>query len=181
MCPLHEESSQVRVAAFANPRQNINPDLFWAIRAGGGNFGVVTQFEYRLHPVSDVLAGALVYPAGQISELLQTYMKFTKTAPDELSVGGLILPSEQGPRFQMLVGYCGKPAVGNELLRPLRTQLKPQVDTVKVMSHLEAQRNWFPSPPNRYFVANVFVPELSETAIAAITAATHDARGGSWC
>jgi len=64
MCPLHEESSQVRVAAFANPRQNINPDLFWAIRAGGGNFGVVTQFEYRLHPVSDVLAGALVYPAG---------------------------------------------------------------------------------------------------------------------
>jgi hypothetical protein len=158
--------------------QESNPDLFWAIRGGGGNFGVVTAFEYRLHPVSEVLAGALIYPSGRISELLQAYVKFTGAAPDELSAAGLVLPSEQGPRFQMLVGYCGQPNIGNDLLRPLRAQLKPQVDAVRAMSYIEAQRNWFPAAaakPTGYFVANVFLPELSEAAIAAITSATKDA------
>ncbi len=160
--------------------QNSNPDLFWAIRGGGGNFGVVTAFEYRLHPVSDVLAGALIYPAGRIPELLQAYVKFTGAAPDEMSVAGLVLPSENGPRFQMLVGYYGQPSMGNDLLRPLRAQLKPQVDGVIATSHLEAQRKWFPaaaSKPLGYFVANLFLPELNEASIAAITTATQDAPG----
>jgi len=111
--------------------------------------------------------------------LLQAYVKFTETAPDEMSATGLVLPSEQGPRFQMLVGYCGQPSMGNDLLRPLRAQLKPQVDGVIATSHLEAQRKWFPAAaarPSGYFVANVFLPELSEASIAAITAATQDAR-----
>ena len=156
--------------------QNSNADLFWAIRGGGGNFGVVTSFEYQLHPVSDVLAGTLIYPAGRIPELLQAYVKFTASAPDELSVAGLVLPSEQGPGFQMLVGYCGQPSIGNDLLKPLRAQFKAQVDTVKTTSYLEAQRSWFPAAakPSVYFVANVFLPELSEVAIAAITIATQD-------
>jgi FAD/FMN-containing dehydrogenase len=158
--------------------QNSNPDLFWAIRGGGGNFGVVTAFEYRLHPVSEVLAGALIYPAGRLPEMLQAYVKFTAGAPDEMSAAGLVLPSEQGPRFQMLVGYCGQPSIGNDLLRPLRAQLKPQVDGVMATSHLEAQRKWFPAAaakPSGYFVANLFLPELSEATIAAITAAAQDA------
>ncbi len=158
--------------------QNSNPDLFWAIRGGGGNFGVVTAFEYRLHPVSEVLAGALIYPPRRIAELLQAYVKFTQTAPDEMSAAGLVLPSEQGPRFQMLVGYCGQPSMGNDLLRPLREQLKPQVDGVIATSHLEAQRRWFPAAaakPPGYFYANLFLPELSEAAIAVIATATQDA------
>jgi FAD/FMN-containing dehydrogenase len=157
--------------------QESNPDLFWAIRGGGGNFGVVTAFEYRLHVVSELLAGALICPAGRISELLQGYARFTGTAPDELSATGLVLPSEQGPRFQMLVGYCGKPSTGNDLLRPLRARVKPQVDTVKTMSYLEAQRSWFPADsgkPSGYFVADLFLPELRDDAIAAITAAIQD-------
>lgn len=155
-----------------------NPDLFWAIRGGGGNFGVVTGFEYQLHPVSEVLAGALIYPAGRLPETLQTYVKFTAGAPDEMSAAGLVLPSDQGPRFQMLVGYCGQPSMGNDLLRPLRAQLKPQVDGVMATSYLEAQRKWFPeaaAKPSGYFVANLFLPELSEASIAAITMATQDA------
>src|SRR5215469_2015863 len=158
--------------------QDSNPDLFWAIRGGGGNFGVVTAFDYRLHPVNEVLAGALIYPSGRIPELLQNYVKFTGAAPDEVSIAGIILPSEQGPRLQMLVGYCGRPGMGNDLLRPLRTQLKPQVDTVKRTSYFEAQRNWFPAAgekPSGYFVANVFLPQLNDAAIAAITAAAQDA------
>ena len=158
--------------------QNSNYDLFWAIRGGGGNFGVVTAFEYQLHPVSDVLAGTLIYPAGRIPELLQAYVRFTGAAPDELSVAGIILPSEKGPRFQMLVDYCGQARMGNDLLRPLRAQLKPQVDAVKATSHLEAQRNWFPATAPKssgYFVANAFLSEFSEAAIAAIAMATQDA------
>jgi FAD/FMN-containing dehydrogenase len=63
--------------------QNSNPDLFWAIRGGGGNFGVATALEYRLHSVTDVLAGTLLYPAGRIPELLQAFVKFVAAAPDE--------------------------------------------------------------------------------------------------
>jgi FAD binding domain/Berberine and berberine like len=156
--------------------QNSNPDLFWAIRGGGGNFGVVTAFEYRLHPVSEVLAGTLSYPAGRIPELLHACAKFTEAAPDELSVTGRILPSDDGPTFQMLVEYCGQVSVGNDLLRPLRAQLKPRADGVVATSHLEAQRKWFPAAkPSGFFVANVFLPRLGEAAIAAIAAAIQDA------
>jgi FAD/FMN-containing dehydrogenase len=76
--------------------QNSNPDLFWSIRGGGGNFGVATALEYRLHPVTDVLAGTLLYPAGRIPELLQAFVKFVAAAPDEMCVACGVLPSEQG-------------------------------------------------------------------------------------
>jgi hypothetical protein len=157
--------------------QESDASLFWGIRGGGGNFGVATAFEYRLYPVSEVLAGALIYPAGRIPELLETYVKFTRTAPDEMSGTCLVLPSDQGPRLLILVSYCGQANAGNVLLRPLRAQLKPQVDTVKAMSHLEAQQKWFPAAakPDGYFVANLFLPQLNETAIAAITSATENA------
>ena len=155
--------------------QNSNADLFWAIRGGGGNFGVATAFEYRLHPLGDVLTGALVYPAGQIPELLHAYVKFAGASPDEMNVVGMVSASERGPTFMMLVDYCGKPSLGNDLLRPLRGSLKPQEDSVKVMSYLEAQSTAFSGPPHAFFATDVFLPELSESAIAAVVSATQDA------
>jgi hypothetical protein len=89
------EGKQVEASQIANP------DLFWAIRGGGGNFGVVTALEYRLHAVTDVLAGKLIYPAEQISELLQAFVKLVAAAPDELNVVCGVLLSEQGTRFQL--------------------------------------------------------------------------------
>jgi hypothetical protein len=156
--------------------QNSNPDLFWAIRGGGGNFGVATALEYQLHPVSEILVGALMYSSGRIPELLQAYVKFTGAAPDEMAATAMILPSEQGPRIRMLVGYCGQATLGNDLLKPLRAPLKPLEDTVRVMPYLEAQASAFPvSPkPSAYFVTNLFLPELSDAAVAAITTATRD-------
>ena len=155
--------------------QNFNPDLFWAIRGGGGNFGVVTALEYRLHPVTDVLAGTLLYPPGRIPELLQAFVKFVAGAPDEMNVAGGVLPSDQGTRFWMLVCHCGDPRQGNNLLRPLRT-LKPQEDKVRVMPYLEAQAGaGFLSTPVAHFQTDLFLPELSPTAIATIAAATSDA------
>ncbi len=99
--------------------QNSNPDLFWAIRGGGGNFGVATALEYQLHPVTDVLAGTLTYAPGQIPELLQAFVKLVAAAPDEMSVVGGLLPSELGTRFRLTFFYCGHPLQGNELLRPM--------------------------------------------------------------
>ncbi len=154
--------------------QKSNPDLFWAIRGGGGNFGVVTALEYQLHPVTDVLAGTLLYPPGRISELLQAFVKLVTAAPDEMSLVGGVLPSEQGTRFQLLFLYSGPPRQGNELLSPLRA-LKPQEDNVKVTSYLDAQEAGFLRAPIAHFQTDLFLPELSAAAIATIATATHDA------
>jgi FAD/FMN-containing dehydrogenase len=154
--------------------QKSNPDFFWAIRGGGGNFGVATALEYRLHPLTDVLAGVLTYPAGRVPELLHAFVKLTGAAPDEMNAVGEVLPSEQGPRFQMLFFYCGQPHLGNDLLRPLRA-VKPEEDTVKVMSYLEAQATINPAAPIAHFQTDLFLPEPSGAAIAAITMATNDA------
>jgi hypothetical protein len=155
--------------------QNANPDLFWAIRGGGGNFGVVTALEYQLHPVTDILAGTLTYAPGRIPELLQAFVKFVAAAPDEMNVVGGVLSSEQGSRFWILIGHCGDPGKGNELLGPLRA-LKPQEDKVRVLSYLEAQAGaGFLSAPVAHFQTDLFLPELTDAAIAAITTATSDA------
>lgn len=154
-----------------------NADLFWAIRGGGGNFGIATSFEYQLHPVTELLAGSLEYSAGRISELLKTYQKFTATAPDEIMLVSMIVPSKAGPKFLVRFRYCGEPSAGNQLLRSLREPIKPEQDTVKVMSYLEAQTTEFPQPPKPlpYLETSLFLPELNDAAIAAITTATQDA------
>src|SRR5262249_33741483 len=130
--------------------------------------------EYRLYPVANVLAGTMTYPPGRIAEMLQAFAKFVSTAPDEMNVVGEVLPSEQGPRFHMMVCYFGDPEKGNALLQPLRA-LKPQQDTIKVASYLETQSTINPYSPAAHFQTNLFLPELSSAATTAITDATKDA------
>ena len=153
---------------------NSNPDLFWAIRGGGGNFGVATALEYRLHPVTDVLAGTLTYSPGRIPELLHAFAMFVAVAPDEMNVVGEVLPSEQGTRFQMLVCHCGSPHHGDDLLTPMRA-LKPQEDKVHVASYLHTQTTINPAQAAAHFQTDLFLPELSTAAIGAIAAATEAA------
>lgn len=75
-----------------------NPDLFWAVRGGGGNFGVVTSFQYQLHPVGLVLAGQVFYPFEKAREFLTFYRDFSRDIPDELNtIGGLATFPEVGP------------------------------------------------------------------------------------
>jgi hypothetical protein len=148
--------------------------LFWAIRGGGGNFGVITALEYALHQVTDVLAGTLMYPAGRTQEMLQTFVKLVATVPDESNVLCGVLPSGQGARFKLQFFYCGDPHRGNELLKPLRA-LKPQEDNISVKSYLESQTAGFLRAAVAHFQTNLFLPELSAPAIAAIAAATEHA------
>lgn len=81
----------------ASPIQN--EDLFWALRGGGGNFGVVTSFEYELHPVCQVLAGPVFHPAERALDVLRFYRDFTATLPDELSVYTGFLTDPEGNRL----------------------------------------------------------------------------------
>ncbi len=154
--------------------ENSNPDLFWAIRGGGGNFGVVTALQYRLHPVTNVLAGTLTFPPGRIPELLHAFEKFVAAAPDEMNVVGEILPSAEGARFHMLVCHCGDAERGNRLLKPLRV-LGPQADTVRVTTYLETQSTINPYSPVAHFQTDLFLPKLSATTIEKLAASTTEA------
>jgi hypothetical protein len=158
--------------------QESNPDLFWAIRGGGGNFGIVTALEYQLHPVGEVLSGSLLYPPGRIPELLQAFARFTIGAPDEMDVFAQVFPSEGGPRLKIDVCHCGDIRIGTDLVRPLRA-LKPQTDSVHVMSYLEAQAaGGFLLVPVAEFQTDLVLRELSEVPIEGITTAANNAPGG---
>ena len=154
--------------------QSSNPDLFWAIRGGGGNFGIATALEYQLHPVTNVLAGTLLYPPGQIAELLHGFVKLVAAAPDELNIVGQVLPSEKGAGFLVLFFHAGDPFQGRDLLRNWRA-LKPQEDTVRDTSYLETQANINPYTSVAHFQTDVVVPELNATVIETITTAADDA------
>ena len=98
-----------------------NAELFWALRGGSGNFGVVTSAEYRLHPVSQVLGGMVLYPLDQARDVLRFYRDFCSTLPDEAEAYAALLTAPQGmPVAALLLGYNGDPATGERVLEPAR-------------------------------------------------------------
>jgi FAD/FMN-containing dehydrogenase len=105
-------------------------DLYWAIRGGGGNFGVVTSFTYRLHPVGPVLAGGLSFPAERTREVLRSYPEVAASCPDELSMSASLGCDEAGrPIFSVGVCWSGEHDEADQALRPLR-DLGPATDVV---------------------------------------------------
>jgi len=155
-----------------------NPELFWAIRGGGGNFGIATSLEYQLHPVGNVLAGTLAFAPGRTAQLLEAFARFVAHAPDEMNVVGIVLPSEVGARFQMMVCHCGDPVAGNKLLAPFRA-LTPTEDRLRVASYLEINATINPAAPAAHFQTNVFLPALDAAAIAILSEATRNAPPGT--
>jgi len=107
------------------------PDLFWAIRGGGGNFGVATSFEYRLHAVSEVLSGELVFPVVAAGDALRRYRDLVSDAPDELSTSGGLSPIPDGPMFFLSLCYCGEREDGDRLVRRWLERLAPEKENVK--------------------------------------------------
>jgi hypothetical protein len=132
-----------------------NEDLFWGIRGGGGNFGVVTSFAYQLHPVDRVLAGGLSYPLSAAPRILRFYDDFVKAAADELSTAvSLGLTPDGEPTVSIVVCYCGPIDAGEQLLRPLRTYLTPVDDTIQPMPYTalqSARDEGFPSGRLHYW------------------------------
>jgi hypothetical protein len=118
-----------------------NPDLYWAIRGGGGNFGIVTEFEVALHPVSRVLAGIIVLESADLAALLREFREFIAGIPDELTVIALVAtrPGHK-PQIDIEVCYVGDPSVGEKLLAPLRHHPSVVHDAVQIRPYLELEQ-----------------------------------------
>ena len=117
-----------------------HPELFWGLRGGGGNFGIVTSFEFRLHPVSTILGGMLLHPLTRAREVLQVYRDLATSAPDELTAGVLVTTWHDGtPVIAAALCYGGAVDVGERVIAPLRRLGRPILDAVRPMAYAELQ------------------------------------------
>ena len=117
-----------------------HPDLFWAMRGAGTNFGVAIAFEFRLHPVSTVLGGLVVHPLERARDVLRFYQEFAPTQPDELTTYAAMLTLPDGtPVVALVACYAGDIDEGEHLLAPLRGFGRPVVDTVAPIPYVEMQ------------------------------------------
>jgi FAD/FMN-containing dehydrogenase len=155
-----------------------NPDLFWGLRGGGGNFGIVTSFEYRLHEVGPtVLGGPIYYALDDGPEVLRHYRDFIAAAPDELTT---ILNLRMAPPLPFIpdevhgqpvvtvaVCYAGDPGRGQAVLEPLRRFGTPLVDAVSPRPYTELQRLFDTSVPHgwHYHWRSWELPPLTDAAI----------------
>lgn len=115
-----------------------HPDLFWGLRGGGGNLGVVTSFEYQLHPVDSVLAGMVLHPMAKAKDVLRFYRDYARNAPDELTAFAALMTSPEGaPVVAIIVGYIGPMAEGERLVAPVRKFGAPLADTIGPMSYVQ--------------------------------------------
>jgi FAD/FMN-containing dehydrogenase len=153
-----------------------NADLFWGVRGGGGNFGVVTKFEYRLHPLGPkVLAGNRVHPMSQATAVLQALREFSAGAPDEMTISASLTRSAPGvPAGQYIayeVVYCGALTEGERLLAPLNKLGKPLFDDVIAKTYIAAQMGLSgaspaPLPPGlNVYVKSGFLHDISDKLI----------------
>ena len=136
-----------------------HPELFWGLRGGGGNFGIVTSFEYRLHSLGPaVLAGVLAWPMAEAGDVLRFFRDFVADAPDEVGIMANlrlaprlpVFPDElQGrPIMALIVCYAGPIADGEEVLRPLREFKTPALDSVGPMPYVAHQAMFDPAYPH---------------------------------
>jgi len=164
--------------ALVHASPNENEDLFWAIRGGGGNFGVVTSFEFRLHPVGpEVLAGLIVHPLSKAKQILQGYRRVAADAPDDLSCWAVMrkapplpfIPSEFHGKEVLILALCyvGDPAKAEAAIAPLRALGQPVAEHVGPMPFVGWQQAFDPllTPGRRnYWKSHDFV-ELGDAAI----------------
>ena len=132
-----------------------NPDLLWALRGGGGNFGVVTSLEYRLHPVGpEVLAGWLIFPVEKAREFFARVNEFTDDMPDEMNLITFLhtLPDGGGKACSILLCYHGDVAEGERVIRPLRELGPANLDDVRPMSYTDAQKLAVALPGRRNYL-----------------------------
>ncbi len=170
-----------------------NPDLFWGVRGAGANFGVVTSFEYQLHPVGPLLGGLLIHPFSKARDVLRFYRDVAATAPDELTALAALLTLPEGePVVAIAPFYNGPMKAGEEVMQPLRAFGPPLADHVGPMSYLQVQTMldaMMPAGLRNYWKTN-FLKDLSDEAIdtlvtyfatvpSALTAAVIEQFGGA--
>lgn len=146
-------------------------DLFWALRGGGGNFGVVTSFEFQGQPVHTVLGGLLVYPRQAAMDVIQNFRDFMETAPDDLTVYvGLLHGPDGSPIVGVIPCYCGDIKEGERVLEPLRRFGSSLVDSIQPLPFPAMQSllaSAFPDGNQNYWKSTL-QKRLPDDAIAAI-------------
>ena len=145
-----------------------NPDLFWAIRGGGGNFGVVTRFEFQLHPVAELYAGLILYPRSAAPDLMRAYARMTEEAPDALSAMAAFLCSPEGdPVVGVFAVYHGPADKGAGAVARLRAVGSPLLDDIGPKPYTVVQQAFdegFPSG-NRNYWKSGYVSKITDAYI----------------
>jgi FAD/FMN-containing dehydrogenase len=154
-----------------NASDSENPELLWAVRGAGANFGAATSFEFQLHPVGPgVLGGVVLHPLEKAKEALKFYFEYSRSAPDELSVDAFFLTSPEGePVFAISPCYIGPIEQGERVVEPLRRFGPPLADEVAPVPYTEAQAAgdaFFPIGLHYYWKSH-FLEEISDDAIEA--------------
>jgi FAD/FMN-containing dehydrogenase len=148
-----------------------NDDLFWALRGGGGNFGVVASFEFQARPVDTVLGGFLLYPREAAFDVIRHYRDYLQSAPDELTAYAALLHGPDGtPLVGIISCYCGSIADGERVLQPLRTFGTPVMDGIQSFPFPAMQSllaGAFPDGNQNYWKSTL-QRELSDDAIRLI-------------
>jgi FAD/FMN-containing dehydrogenase len=145
-----------------------NPDLFWAIRGGGGNFGVVTRFEYRLQEVGELYAGLILYPRDRAGEFMRVYSEWTAKAPDEVASMAAFLHSPDGdPVVGAIVVYHGPKDEGERVIAPVRSLGSPALDDITPKPYTSVQQvldDGFPRGLRNYW-KSTYLAELGEQCL----------------
>ncbi len=142
-----------------------NSDLFWALRGGGGNFGVVTSFRYRLHPIGPVTAGLLIHPQEESLKVISFYRDYLSGTPDCLDTSLVFLKTPDGlDALAIVVIFFGSLAESEPVLRPLRSFGPPLADLIQEMAYPQAQQlaDGLVPPGNRYYWKSNFVDRISD-------------------
>jgi FAD/FMN-containing dehydrogenase len=163
---------------FLRASEQDNADLFWGLRGGGGNFGIVTSFEYRLHPLGPmVLSGPVFHPAARARDVLRFYREFSAGEPDELTTyAGLLTGPDGAPLVGLVPCFAGPPEQGEKLVERLRKFGPPAVDMLGPMPYVAVQRMFNDAfPPGRYnYWKSSLTPEITDQLID--TVVEHMAR-----
>jgi len=162
----------------ATPREN--PDLLWGLRGGGGNFGVVTGFEYRLHPVGpEVIGGNRVYPFDQAREVLEFYADYCRRAPRDLCVDyAIVCPPGAQPLIITEVTWLGSSRGAERALKPLRSFGRPRVDHIGRVSYVKLQRSTDAgtAPGREYYLKSGFIREITPGLVEGLLAGFEPSR-----
>jgi len=145
-----------------------NEDLFWGIRGGGGNFGIVTSFEYQLHPVTTVWGGMVIHPRSDAGNFLRFFREYAAGAPDELTMVAALLHTPDGvPAVAAAVCCCSPMDQAERILKPLKAFGSPLADSIGPIPYIEQQRllddAW--PPGDQFYWKTSLVSDLSDDAI----------------
>ena len=150
-----------------------NPDLYWGVRGGGGNFGVVTSFEFQLHPLEhQVIGGEIFFPYSQAKDLLKFYADYCHDMPDEMYADIVIFapPAGMGHMVYFNVCYSGPHKHADRFLEPLRRAGKPLRDDIKAIDYVALQRDSDDTDPRGtgQYLKSGFTTEISPGLIDAL-------------